>query len=360
MRLCPIRKKFAIIFCGLSLLLGLNPLSESLVAQTEATPCTQETLDSCYAQALELYRDKNYEAAQSLLEQVIAIDVGYKKTSSYLKKCYDNIAKQKLAQQKEAQRLAETRKKQEELEAKKIEEERLKAEREALKTQKAEEEFFAKQKDEMEEIGRTPPEMEMPPPEAVYRIDVGDILAISVWRNDDLDKSVIVRPDGVISYPLVGDLPAAGLTLVELDNQLTQALTEFIRNPVVSVAVESFGGVKVIALGEVGGQGILSLPGGGTVIDVIALAGGFTRDAVRRSTFLIRGGVKNPEVYRLNLARIFKGDLSQNIAIQSNDIIYVPKKFIAHFNEAIARVTPLLSNMLLGTSVGRDLGILNQ
>lgn len=347
MRLFPIPKKFATIFCGVSLLFGLP---------AKAAPCTQQTLDSCYNQAMEFYRGKDYEAAKSLLEQII--DVGYKKTSSYLKKCYDNIAKQKTAQQKETQRLAETKQKQEALAAQKREKERLTAEQEALKSQRAEEEFLSRQRDEMEALGRTLPEAGIPP-EAVYRIDVGDILAISVWRNEDLDKSVIVRPDGVISYPLVGDIPAVGLTLVELDDRLTEALTEYIRNPVVSVAVERFGGIKVIALGEVQGQGILSLPGGGTVIDVIALAGGFTRDAVRRSTFLIRGGMKNPQVYRLNMARIFKGDLSQNLAIQANDIIYVPRTFIAHFNDAINRLTPLLSNMLLGTTVARDLGVLD-
>ncbi|MBI4223421.1 MAG: polysaccharide biosynthesis/export family protein, partial [Deltaproteobacteria bacterium] len=284
----------------------------------------------CYTRALELYRDKNYPAAKSLFEQIIAIDVNYKAASRYLKKTENQLAKIKAEPQKEAS-----------------------------KQQKGDEDFFDRQKDEMEEAGRVPLETEIPA-EAVYRIDVGDILSVSVWRNEDLDKNVVVRPDGVISYPLVGDVPAVGLTLVELDNQLTAALTEFIRNPVVSVAVERFGGVKVIALGEVAGQGILSLPGGGTVIDVIALSGGFTRDAVRRSTFLIRGGMKNPQVYRLNLARIFKGDLSQNVAIQSNDIIYVPKTFIAHFNDAINRVSPLLSNMLLGTSVGRDLGLLDR
>lgn len=336
MRIFIIQLKFATIFCGLSLFLGLDLLPRNLSAQTEAAICTQETIKTCYTQALKLYRNKDFEAAKPLLEQIVAVDAGYKKASDYLKKCYGNIARQKVAAQKEAQRLAEKKRKQEADEG----------------------EFLAERKEEMETAGRVSPETGIPA-EAVYRIDVGDILSISVWRNEDLDKSVIVRPDGVISYPLVGDIPAVGLTLVELDDRLTEVLTEFIRNPVVSVAVERFGGIKVIALGEIHGQGILSLPGGGTVIDVIALAGGFTRDAVRKSTFLIRGGLKNPQVYRLNIPRIFKGDLSQNVAIESNDIIYVPRTFIAHFNDAITRVTPLLSNMLLGTSVARDLGLLD-
>lgn len=288
--------------------------------------CTRENIDFCYEQALSFFRNGNFEKAKDYFEKVIAVDWNYRLSTKYLKKCHAKLAQEAIARQAYEQRRA----------------------REESKRIAAEKRLQ----------GRTPALGAYAPQElraGGYRIGIGDVLEISVWRNSDLDKNVIVRPDGVISYPLVGDLPTVGLTLTELDEKLTVALTDYVRNPVVSVAVSRFGGTKIIVLGEVRGPGIYSPPGGGNVIDVIALAGGFTVDAVRRGTFLIRSGVQGPEVYRLNLARVFKGDLGQNIPVRSNDIIFVPKTFTASLNHMVTQITPLLSNTLLTTSVIRDL-----
>lgn len=189
-----------------------------------------------------------------------------------------------------------------------------------------------------------------------YRINVGDIVEVSVWRAKDMDRDVIVRPDGVISYPLVGDIQAVGLTLTELDDRLTQALRSFIRNPVVSIAVKRFGGTKVIVLGEVKVPGVYTPSGQGSVLEVVALAGGFTDDAVKSNTYLVRGGLEDPRPVRLNLASaILRGDQDQNPALMPNDIVYVPRNAFASFNYIMKQITPTLSNMLLGTSVVRDI-----
>lgn len=339
------------------------------VASPTEVPCTVDTLKECYEEAVQTYREKDYEGAKRLFGKIIAIDADYKKAAKYLKKCHEKIAETNIKTQAESQKLAQEEEKQNQLEVKKREEE-LRREQQLLEEQKEEarhlkelenqpaaaEEGSEKTTKEGEE---TLPER--PKPQQIsYRIGIGDILEVSVWRNTDLDKNVIVRPDGVISYPLVGDIPAVGLTLTEIDDKLTEALRDYVRNPVVSVAVIKFGGTKVVVLGEVKGPGIYSPPGGGSIIDVIALAGGFTKRAVQRRTFLIRGGLGNPEIYRLNLARIFKGDLSQNVALRSNDIIFVPRTLIAKWNDVLEQITPTLSTTLLGTSVTRDIKNLSQ
>jgi len=173
---------------------------------------------------------------------------------------------------------------------------------------------------------------------AEYIIGEGDILYISVWQ-EDLKEEVIVRPDGKISFPLVGDVLAAGLTLTQLDAEITQRLKEYILEPEVSVSVRKIAGKKIIVLGEVDFPGVYTISGQSTVLEAIALAGGFTQDAVLSSVILIRGGFLNPQGKRLNLNQaILKPSVRENILLQPEDIIYVPKKFIANVNYFVNQI----------------------
>jgi len=165
-----------------------------------------------------------------------------------------------------------------------------------------------------------------------YLIGEEDVLHIAVWQEPDLDQEVIVRPDGRISFPLVGDIQAAGLTIPQLDELISEKLKQYVKFPEVSISIQKLGGKKVIVLGEILSPGVYSVSGSKTLLEAIALAGGFTKDAVPSSTVLIRGGFANPQPQRLNLNQALKGDLRQNVALQSEDIIFIPKKFIADLN----------------------------
>ncbi len=156
-------------------------------------------------------------------------------------------------------------------------------------------------------------------PSAVKEYIIGDddVLHISVWQNSDLEQDAIVRPDGRISFPLIGDVQATGLTITQLDEDVTQKLKEYLKYPQVSISIKKLGGQKVMVLGEVQTQGVYAVTGAKTAIEAISLAGGFTRDAVPSSVVIIRGGFQNPEAKRINLSRALKGDLRQNIALQS-------------------------------------------
>ncbi len=190
--------------------------------------------------------------------------------------------------------------------------------------------------------------------ELEYTIGQGDVLDISVWEWPDLAKTVIVRPDGRISFPLIGDLRVSGLTLTELDNQITENLKDYILSPEVSVMLKEFGGRKVILLGEVTAQGVYQPKGDSTVLEAIALSGGFTNDAVTSSVIIIRNVNKEPEAMRLNLSRALSGrDIAKNnISLQSQDIVYVPKKFIADLNYFLTQIVgPISQASTVATSV---------
>jgi polysaccharide export outer membrane protein len=184
--------------------------------------------------------------------------------------------------------------------------------------------------------------------ERQYYLDIGDVLDISVWQIPDLSRpEVIVRPDGKISFPLIGDIGAEGLTLTQLDNIITERLKTYIKAPEVSVMIRRFGGQsnKFVILGEIYNPGIYKFSVMPTITELIAAAGGYTKYAVLNSVMLIRGDVKvKPKAKRINLARILKhADLSQNISLKPNDIIYVPRSFIGKINTFLEIFQPAIN-----------------
>jgi polysaccharide export outer membrane protein len=173
-----------------------------------------------------------------------------------------------------------------------------------------------------------------------YAIGEEDILKISVWQNSDLDQEAIVRPDGMISFPLIGDVEARGLSITGLTAEITRRLSEFVKSPQVSISLKKMGGSKIVVIGEVVRPGVVSVTGAKTALEAIGQAGGFTKDAIASSIVLIRGGLTQPQAQRLNLSKALRGQeiLKQNIPLQSEDIIFVPKKFIADLNYFLGQI----------------------
>jgi len=171
-----------------------------------------------------------------------------------------------------------------------------------------------------------------------YIIGEDDILQISVWQNPDLNQEAIVRPDGKISFPLIGDVQASGLSITALDEEITERLKEYIKYPEVSISIKKIGGSRVIVLGQVSSPGIYAVAGKRTIMEAIAMAGGLTRDAVPSSTILIRGGFAAPNAQRINLSRVLKGDVGRNVVLQSQDIVFVPRKFISDVNYFVSQI----------------------
>lgn len=121
-----------------------------------------------------------------------------------------------------------------------------------------------------------------------YRISPGDTLEVAVWGYEDLSRTVIVRPDGNISLPVVGELHAQGTTPSELAQRITGSLSRWVKNPRVSVIVKSFAQHQVFVLGAVTRPGAYPLQPGLTAAEAIALAGGFTSNADRSHLTVLR------------------------------------------------------------------------
>jgi len=157
----------------------------------------------------------------------------------------------------------------------------------------------------------------------VYRIGPEDALQISVWKNDSLTRSVQVRPDGKISLPLLNDVQAAGLTALELRDVLAQKLVAYMPNPEVSVIVTDIRSFKVSVVGEVSRPGRLELKSWTTVLDALALAGGFTQFASRSKIVILQPDGKTMKRIPFNYNKALDGE-QENFYLRNGDIVLVP------------------------------------
>lgn len=154
-----------------------------------------------------------------------------------------------------------------------------------------------------------------------YPVGPWDVLQITVWNHPDLTKETIVRKDGTIYMPLIGDVSVEGLSVKEVQKLLTDKLSYYIKNPMVDVEIKEFHSRRVYFLGSVNKPGVYGLIEETNILEALSLAGGPTLDGNLAGTFLIR----NNKVYPLNLFNVVKyGDLTQNIILQDKDIIYIP------------------------------------
>ena len=157
-----------------------------------------------------------------------------------------------------------------------------------------------------------------------FRIGPEDVLDVQVWKNPELSRVIPVRPDGMISLPLVNDIRAAGLTPIELRQQVTQRLSEFIPSPEVSVIVREVHSVKVAVLGAVRMPGHYEVNSTATVLELIARAQGLTEFADRGRIVVLRQNGKATKRIPFNYRKVADGSEQDNFVVQPGDIIVVP------------------------------------
>ena len=159
-----------------------------------------------------------------------------------------------------------------------------------------------------------------------YQIGIGDILEITTWKEPDFTRTnVMVRTDGKISFPLLNDFPAAGLSPMELKYNLEAGLKAYVSNPVVTVHVINPISQKFYILGEVMRTGEYPLVKNLTVLQAFALAGGFTEWASKKEIILLRHEGGKDKIFRINYKDIASGkDFSQNLKLKTDDTIIVP------------------------------------
>ena len=156
-----------------------------------------------------------------------------------------------------------------------------------------------------------------------YRIGPEDVLAIAVWNNDAISRVVPVRPDGKISLPLLDDIQAAGLTPMQLRDSIARRLSEYVPSPSVSVIVNDVRSFKVSVIGEVARPARYDLKSRASVLDVLALAGGFNQFANRARLVVLRTDGDKQVRIPFNYNRVVAGE-DENVFLRPNDIILVP------------------------------------
>jgi polysaccharide biosynthesis/export protein len=180
-----------------------------------------------------------------------------------------------------------------------------------------------------------PPAASSPPAVvAEYRIQSGDQLDVKFFYNPELNEQLIVRPDGRISLQLANDIMAAGLTPLELTDRLKKKYSVEISKPEITVIVRTFSYQRVFVDGEVNKAGLVPLTEPMTVLQSISQAGGIRDTAWISGVIVIRRTLDNKlDVMQLNLEKaIDNSDMSQDVALKANDIVYVPKTTIANIN----------------------------
>ncbi len=158
-----------------------------------------------------------------------------------------------------------------------------------------------------------------------YRIGPEDVLHISVWKEPDLDRKVLVRPDGGISFPLVGDIQVSGRTPLEVQDEIRSRLQRYVPDAEVTVSADKISGYTVFVLGEVNKPGQFTLGRYVDVVQALTLAGGTTPYASERSIQILRRQDGREVVYGFDFRDIKRGrGLKQNIILQSGDVVVVP------------------------------------
>lgn len=161
------------------------------------------------------------------------------------------------------------------------------------------------------------------PPPAEYRMGPEDVIEVFVWKEPELSTTVVIRPDGRISLPLANELEASGKTAVELQQEITSRLSAFVVKPVVNVMVKQVNSLKISVLGEVRRPDVYRIKNRVTVLDAIAMAGGFTDLARPNRVIVIRNTPAGSRRIKINIKQLVADDASAPVYLENQDTVYV-------------------------------------
>ena len=158
-----------------------------------------------------------------------------------------------------------------------------------------------------------------------YTLNAGDMLSISVWNEDALQKEVVILPDGTISFPLAGQINAKDKTVVDVENELKEKLSEYISDPVVNVTVNQVSGNTVHILGKVLTPGSFGMSQPLDAMQALSLAGGLTTYAKENDIIILRRDGMKQQIIPVYYANIKQGkSLESNVLLESGDVIIIP------------------------------------
>jgi polysaccharide export outer membrane protein len=157
-----------------------------------------------------------------------------------------------------------------------------------------------------------------------YVIGASDVLNITVWKEPTLSGTILVRPDGMISLALLGDVQASGLTPLQLAEQISAKLKKYIQDPNVSVVISQIHSKVVYMLGEVVKRGPVEMTSGMTVLQAIASASGLTDFANKKKIYILRNDSGTQQRIPVNYKEALKGDNGSDLVLKPGDTIVIP------------------------------------
>ena len=161
------------------------------------------------------------------------------------------------------------------------------------------------------------------PGEAEYRLGPEDVIEVFVWKEPELTTTVVIRPDGRISLPLADEIDASGKTAVELQQEITARLSKYVVKPAVNVMVKQINSLKISVLGEVRRPDVYRIKNRVTVLDAIAMAGGFTDLARPNKVIVLRNTSAGRQRIRINVKQLVADDSATPFYLQTLDTVYV-------------------------------------
>lgn len=179
-----------------------------------------------------------------------------------------------------------------------------------------------------------------------FTLGPGDQISVSVWRNSDLDRTLIIGPSGIINFPLAGEIDASGKTTSQLNKEITARLSKYITQPYVAVNINTVASRKIHVLGQVRSPGTFNYTDRIAVWEGISKAGGFTENANKLKYLLVR--IKENDAYisvqSLDFQKIFEnGVLQGEYYLKNGDIIYVPEVQIASIERFMQRLNTIIA-----------------
>lgn len=158
-----------------------------------------------------------------------------------------------------------------------------------------------------------------------YQVKPGDVLFVSVWREEDLQIEALVRPDGGFSMPLVGDVQAAGRAVVEIQEEIISRIETYIPDAVATVMLRSIEGNKAYVVGKVNRPGPILMTSDTNVMQALSIAGGAAQFAGLKDVIILRGQGSSKTAIPFNYDEVEDGrNLEQNIILEAGDVVVVP------------------------------------
>ncbi len=158
-----------------------------------------------------------------------------------------------------------------------------------------------------------------------YKLHAGDQLEVSVWKEMDLLRTVVVRPDGKFTFPLVGEVQAAGRSADQINTEVTTRLKKYIPEPVVTVSVTGIEGNRIYVIGQVLKPGAFTMNPQFTVLQAMSIAGGATPFAALNDIIILRGAGAAQKSLQFRYGDVSKGrNLEQNVLLEAGDVVIVP------------------------------------